>query len=85
MMLSMVRAQLLQVHRALSTVQLALAQSRLSAFERQWLEVFHLKLTRLRDRDIVLTPENCSRLERLTVVVEDILHRHQRALNRGGG
>ena len=42
---------------------------------------FHLKLTRMRDNGTVLQPENRARLERLTVMVEDILERHQQTLN----
>ena len=73
--------QLRQIHRALSSVQLLLALSHLSSFERQWLEVFPLKLTRMRDNRTVLKPENRARLERLTVKVEEMLERHRRALN----
>ena len=48
---------------------------------RQWLTVFHLKLTGMRDNGTVLEPENRARLERLTVKVEEMLERHRRALN----
>ena len=71
----------LKVRRALEAVQRALAISHLPDPQRKWLEVFHLKLTRMRDNGTVLKPENRARLERLSVVVEDMLDRRRRELN----
>ena len=71
----------IKVSRALGAVQRALAISHLPDPQRQWLTVFNLKLTRMRDSGTVLKPENRARLERLTVMVEDMLDQHQSALN----
>ena len=72
-----------RVNRALSAVQRALTLSQVTEAQRQWLGVFHKKLTGLRDRGngLSITAENRARLERLTALVEDLLERHRSTLN----
>lgn len=69
------------VYIALAAVRSALATRQLTDPRRQWLEVFHQKFTRMRDRGTVLTPANRARSGRLTGMVEDMLDRHRSALN----
>lgn len=70
-----------RVSRSLAAVQRALAISQLPEPQRQWLAVFNQKLTRMRDNGTALKPENRARLERMAVMVDELLERHRQALN----